>query len=196
MSAVKDEYDDLLDELGLADSPIKEKIVKSQDLTAEIPTSPQQGMEPCPRENLKPRLVVSYDEAHLQSHTKQRKRPWFHVVVGMVVIDSAAVPNAAPFAQSKDLEAEIDGLLDGLDDSTSAESPATYGGEEVMPPRMLGCACTLKQSFEPLSPAASKRANWARESALMTCAAAGVGLVTTPAQHNETKYNATEKKKK
>lgn len=64
MSAVKDEYDDLLDELGLADSPIKEKIVKSQDLMAEIPTSPQQGMEPCPREDLKPRLFVSVTTRH------------------------------------------------------------------------------------------------------------------------------------
>ena len=113
----------------------------------------------------------------------------------MVLIDSAAVPNAAPFAQSKDLEAEIDGLLDGLDDSTSAESPATYGGEEVMPPRMLGCACTPKHSFEPLSPAASKRANWARESALMQLRLWAWWDSTMPAQHNKTKYNATEQKK-
>jgi len=58
MSTVKDEYDDLLDELGLADSPIKEKIVKSPALTAEISRSPQQGMEHSvyPREDLKPRL--------------------------------------------------------------------------------------------------------------------------------------------
>ena len=43
MSGVKDEYDDLLDELGLADSPVKERMINSAAVAAEIPASPQQG---------------------------------------------------------------------------------------------------------------------------------------------------------
>jgi hypothetical protein len=116
------------------------------------------------------------------------------LVYEMVLIDSAAVPNAAPLAQSKDLEAEIDGLLDGLDDSTSAESPATYGGEEVMPPRTLGRPCTLTHASEPLGPTASKHASWKHGSAMMTCAfvrawASWDSDDTSQLQHSATQRN-------
>lgn len=75
----KDEYDDLLDELGLADSPVKERMIKSPAVAAKIPASPPQGLWLFALSDLKHATRPTEAAATCKSPTCWGKRPWFHM---------------------------------------------------------------------------------------------------------------------